>query len=497
MSISLRSKLVFIMLLLIILLMAVVLVFLTRGVRDFYTDEFYRSMESVFSNRNMMNALREAAEEPDAAERMSEIIYVYAGQLGINIGTRNFYILDGDTGVSLAGSDPDMARTPAATRNALKALTGETAFGSDDNPRYMDVAVPVSSQDGQARFVIYINDNRQTVQNLNAELFKLILESVAVGFVISIAISLILSKALLQPIQGMTKAAEAMAGGDFSREIGVESNDEIGILSETFNMMASRLEHTLEELKKAETMRREFVANVSHELRTPLTGIRAYAETLADNKDMPSQTVDEFLRVILNESDRMANIVRDLLELSRFDAGSMKLRFEEFSIGQSIRDVYTAIALGARKRGYEMNIEMESGLPSIRGDRARIEQVFMNILTNAVKYTPEGGRVDITGGSSDGIVWVRISDTGIGIPPEDMPHVFDRFYRVDKARSRESGGTGLGLAIAHEIVARHGGDIKIESVQGEGTSVTVSLPTEGREEEYAPEEGIAEDERDG
>jgi signal transduction histidine kinase len=467
------------MVLLIILLMTVVLVFLTRGVSDFYTDEFYRRMETVFSDRDMMDALREAAGEPDAVDRMRRILDVYAGLLGIDIGTRNYYILDGVTGAFLAGSDSDAARTPAATRNVLKALTGETAFGSGAGRQYMDVAVPVAAADGRTSFVVYIYDNRQTAKNQSAEMFQLILEAVAVGFVISAAISLILSKALLQPIQGMTKAAEAMAGGDFSREIIVESNDEIGTLARTFNMMASQIESTLAELKKAERLRREFVANVSHELRTPLTGIRTYAETLAENSDIPPETASEFLRVILNESDRMANIVRDLLELSRFDAGSMELKSEKFSIERSIRDVCTAIALDARKRGLDMNIEMEEGLPTVRGDRARIEQVFMNILTNAVKYTPPGGRVDITGGGSGDSVRIRISDTGIGIPPEDMPHVFDRFYRVDKARSRESGGTGLGLSIAREIIGRHGGRIDIDSSPGEGTSVTITLPAGG------------------
>jgi signal transduction histidine kinase len=476
MTVSLRSKLVFIMLLLIVLLMAVVLVFLTRGVRDFYTDEFYRRMESVFSDANLMSALREAADEPDATDRMREILRTYVGQLGIDTETRNYYILDGETGSVLISSAPGQQRIPAATRNVLRALTGQTAFGSGDSSGYMDIAVPVSGAEGNARFVVYIYDNRQTALKQNAEIFKLILESVAIGFVISTAISVVLSKALLQPIQGMTKAAEAMAGGDFSREISVESNDEIGILSETFNMMAARIESTLEDLKKAEALRKEFVANVSHELRTPLTGIRTYAETLADNSDLPQQTADEFLRVILNESDRMANIVRDLLELSRFDAGNMEFRFEEFSIEQSIRDVYTAIALDARNRGYEMNIESQPGIPTVWGDRARIEQVFMNVLTNAVKYTPPGGRVDISCASEGSGVHVRISDTGIGIPPEDMPHVFDRFYRVDKARSRESGGTGLGLSIAREIVTRHGGEIKIDSTPGVGTAVTVTLP---------------------
>ncbi|MDR3277987.1 MAG: cell wall metabolism sensor histidine kinase WalK, partial [Oscillospiraceae bacterium] len=299
-------------------------------------------------------------------------------------------------------------------------------------------------------------------------------------FVISAAISVILSNTILQPIRGMTSAAEAMADGDFSQKIAVESGDELGVLSGTFNTMASQLEATLEELTKAEKLRRDFVANVSHELRTPLTSIRTYAETLAENDDLPEDTRAEFLRVILNESDRMTKIVQDLLELSKFDSGNAELNMEEFSLDRSLREVYAAISLPAEQRGHRINLELEWKLPDVTGDRARIEQVLMNIMTNAVKYTPGGGEIDITSGRSGANVWVKISDTGIGIPPEDIPHIFDRFYRVDKARSRESGGTGLGLAIAHEIIVRHGGEILVESAPGAGTAMTVLLPIEGR-----------------
>jgi two-component system sensor histidine kinase VicK len=281
----------------------------------------------------------------------------------------------------------------------------------------------------------------------------------------------------------MTTAAEAMADGDFSRKINVESEDEIGILAKTFNDMATQIEFMLEELKKAEKLRREFVANVSHELRTPLTSIRTYAETMSDHQEIPQETEEEFLRVIINESDRMTKIVQDLLELSRFDSGTSVLSNEEFSIERSVRDIYAAIALGAKKHNQELNLELEWKLPKIRGDRARIEQVLMNIMSNALKYTPDGGRIDIYSGSSGADVWVRIEDTGVGIPPEDLVRVFDRFYRVDKARTRESGGTGLGLSIAKEIVTRHGGDIKIDSTPGEGTSVTVILPIAGNSEQ--------------
>jgi len=170
--------------------------------------------------------------------------------------------------------------------------------------------------------------------------------------------------------------------------------------------------------------------------------------------------------------------VQDLLELSRFDAGSVQFNFERFSLAKSIEDVRDAVKLECAARGHTMTVHTPEDLPDIVGDRARIEQVLINIVTNAIKYTPDGGQIDITSGSSDGFVWVAIKDTGIGIPEEDIPRLFDRFYRVDKARSRESGGTGLGLSIALEIIQRHGGAIDVQSAVGEGTTVTVRLPIE-------------------
>ena len=476
---SLRIKLVFIMMLLIVLLMTVVLTLLVRSVQDFFTREFYTQIESVFRTQtDLIHRLRAAADADDPVEAMYESLSLFSGELGIDRVTRNFYILDGVTGEVLDTSDPYNTRVDL-TLNILMAMRGEAAYRYDSHADFMEVAVPIVTAGGDTEFVVYITDNRQAVQNLNAQIFRLILNAVLIGFAISVAVSLIISKTLLSPIQGMTKAAEAMADGDFSRKINVESEDEIGILSKTFNDMAAQLETMLEELQKAEHLRREFVANVSHELRTPLTSIRTYAETISDTEKLPPETQSEFLRVIINESDRMTKIVQDLLDLSRYDSGNSKLSYEKFAIEQSVRDVHAAIALEAKRRDHTLNLELEWKIPKIRGDKARIEQVLMNIITNALKYTPDGGTIDIYSGSYDDLVWVKIEDTGMGIPEEDLEHVFDRFYRVDKARSRESGGTGLGLSIAKEIVSMHGGDIRIESEHGKGTSVTVTLPVEG------------------
>ncbi|MCL2392846.1 MAG: cell wall metabolism sensor histidine kinase WalK [Oscillospiraceae bacterium] len=479
MSNSLRVKLVIIMLLIMALLMTVVLVLLISGVQDFYTDQFTDQMETVFSKPEFVSDLRMAAGREDAVAQMNEMLFAFMGELGIDRTTRNFYILDGVTGAVLKTSSPDDNRRIEITENIITALLGENSFMVSSRADYMDAAVPIVAHDGSANFVVYIIDNKQTVQSLNAEIFVIILRAVLIGFAIAVIISLVISKTLISPIQGMTKAAEAMADGDFSRKIPVESADEIGVLAKTFNGMAGQIETMLEELQRVEALRREFVANVSHELRTPLTNIRSYAETISDDKDIPQEMEDEFLRIIINQSDRMTKIVQDLLELSRFDSGASVLSVEEFSIEQAVRDVYAAIALEARKRSHVLNLELEWKLPNIKGDRDKIEQVLMNVIANALKYTPDGGTIAIYSGTTGGDVWVKIEDTGVGIPPEDLEHVFDRFYRVDKARSRESGGTGLGLSIAKEIISRHGGDIKIESTPGSGTSVTIRLPVEG------------------
>ena len=243
--------------------------------------------------------------------------------------------------------------------------------------------------------------------------------------------------------------------------------------------MAGQLENTLDDLKRSEQMRREFVANVSHELRTPITGVKSYAETLAHDPDIPAETRERFLNVILNESDRMTKIVQDLLTLSRFDAGSFTFSFDEFSFETSVRDVYNAVRMEALAHRHEFTLECESGIPRIRGDKARVEQVLMNMVSNAIKYTKDGGRIAMKAGVRGGEVWCSVKDNGIGIPKEDVQKVFDRFYRVDKARSRESGGTGLGLSIAQEIVVRHGGRIDLKSRLGHGSTITVWLPVEG------------------
>lgn len=223
--------------------------------------------------------------------------------------------------------------------------------------------------------------------------------------------------------------------------------------------------------------RREFVANVSHELRTPLTSIRFATETVRTDEEMDQETRDYFLDMVLTESDRMTRIVSDLLILSRLDNKRTQWNIEEFDFRQSVRRLCEVMRSDLEAHGHKITFGSDKELPMITADRQRIEQVVINIMSNAIKYTPEGGHIDIrlTRGRGERIL-LRVTDNGVGIPEEDMAHLFERFYRVEKSRTQDAGGTGLGLAIAKEITEAHGGRISVESEPGAGTSVLLELP---------------------
>ncbi len=230
------------------------------------------------------------------------------------------------------------------------------------------------------------------------------------------------------------------------------------------------------EQTKLDMARREFVANVSHELRTPITTIKSYAETILD---MAQEETPEtgFIKVIEQEADRMTRIVTDLLTLSRLDnSAKQALDKKVFNLSDLVKSVVEKLKINANNLGLSISYKEEGDTSAFFGDKDRMEQVITNIISNAVKYTPSGGEVEVSCSARYTEAVVRVSDNGIGIPEKDLPRIFERFYRVDKARSRESGGTGLGLAIAKELVEMHGGRIDIKSREGKGTSVIISLP---------------------
>ena len=583
---SVHMKLVMIMVLLILSLMTVVGTFLINSVMAFYLEEFYTQMSRVFDQNQALsrNLETEVTSDEDGAQAILSIMEAYYGDLGLDSRSRTLYILDGETGDYLTGTDEEEGRgleydSPNLTRALVEREEGTEANIAAD---YMDVALPITRGDNQ--YVIYILDNKATVNSLISQIFGLILESLVFGLVISILLSFLLSKTMIIPIQRLTEGAMRVAEGDFSRRIEVTSRDEIGVLTDTFNDMARQLRDTLRQVenernkldtlflhmtdgvvafdrdgqvihsnpaaegmlgrpigpdttykelfgdqysleeamaapdhlegevrvgdqvldlllapfdrerqggvlvvlhdvteeRKNQEMQREVVANVSHELRTPLTNIRSYAETLSDSAgDIPPAMEKKFLGVILNESARMTHIVQDLLTLSRVASGRDALKLSWFSVEGAVQDLYNAVDKEAQRHSHTMKLCVEPGLPQVRADRERIMQVMMNIVSNSIKYTPDGGQIQISAGQNGRRVWMQVDDNGIGIPAADRPRIFERFYRVDKARSRQSGGTGLGLSIAKEIVDRHEGALELVDRNGPGLSVRMELNIEG------------------
>ena len=226
---------------------------------------------------------------------------------------------------------------------------------------------------------------------------------------------------------------------------------------------------------KLDNMRKEFVADVSHELKTPITSIKGYSETLLDG-DCDKETEKHFLHVIDDNADRMERLVQDLLTLSKYDNNRATNKPTEFDLGELAKLCKEKFDIEIKRKNQDVNCFVTADVPNVYADRDGIERVILNILSNSIKYTPEGGKIDIYVGYVHNDAYVKIKDTGIGIPKNDLDRIFERFYRVDKARSRQLGGTGLGLSIAKEIIEKNNGSINIKSKVNEGTEVVIQIP---------------------
>lgn len=446
--------------------------------------------------------------------------------------------------------------------------------------------------------VLYLRADLSNIYETMDQAKLIFVRSMIISLLITVFLGFLIARSITVPINDVTEKAEKMVRGDFSQEVDVMSDDEIGRLAEMFNLLRSQLDITLSEIsneknklaiilqsmadgllafdlsgrvihanpaarqilsisdediearnvdaifhrhgldlslstilekssksgsygdfdlggsvylvryerfqdengkdtgiimilqditerQKLERMQRDFVANVSHELKTPLTTIKSYTETLLDGAMEDRETAKNFLTVVDTEADRMSRLVKDLLELSRMDYQRVKWNKKDVDLIALLRSIVNKVAITAEQKSQHLNCIFDESqqLPAVI-DLDRMEQVILNILTNAIKYTQEGGRIDIDAVKLDRKARIIITDNGIGIAEKELPRIFERFYRVDKARSRAMGGTGLGLAIAKQIVEEHKGTIQVESIEGRGTKVSITLPltrTRGRQ----------------
>jgi two-component system, OmpR family, heavy metal sensor histidine kinase CusS len=292
--------------------------------------------------------------------------------------------------------------------------------------------------------------------------------TVPVALLVSAVVAYLLARKALAPVNALRRSAEAITAERLHERLPVPNpDDELGKLAATVNAMIERLERSFAEVRR-------FTADASHELRTPLTAIRIEAEATLDG----AATTEEYRALVgsvLEECGRMARLTDQLLALAREDAGVAHPDPVPVDLGELVGGVTEALRPVVEAKRLKLAAELAAGVV-VRGDPVRLRQVTMNLIDNAAKYTPEGGSIRVTVGRADGLAVFTVADTGEGIPPEHLPRVFDRFYRVDKARSREMGGTGLGLAIAKSIVTAHGGRIELTSAVGAGTTATVTLP---------------------
>lgn len=591
---SMRWRIVLICFLLVFIAMVVVAVFITNSLETYQMDSLRNKLTSTVEKGSFLRTLSEYDNLLNHQEEIQETIidtWEFGFSEELSIVDDNFTIV-ASTNENLTGENAsEVLNTSILTTAIIGGSVAEADGVLTGNIPVKHLVYPFGSDgEGQCKGAVYIRADLSDIYDFSSQSKYIFICAMMLALVITAVLGILTSKSITDPINDVTRQAERMSYGDFSQEVTVKSEDEIGRLAEMFNLLREKLDFTLSEMsnekskletilkymadgllavelsgrfmhinpaamqmldilpedleghtydqimekcgkhlsleallegsktggaqdtfdfrgnvfamrydrfknesgqdmgviiliqditerQKLENMQTDFVANVSHELKTPLTTVKSYTETLLDGAVDDRETAVSFLNIIDTEADRMNRLVKDLLQLSRIDHQRERWSMKESNLTALVKSVIPKIELSARQKQQHLNVLFdEDAKILVNIDKDRIEQVILNILSNAIKYTNEGGRIDIDMLEGDGNVRVIVSDSGIGISEADIPRVFERFYRVDKARSRAMGGTGLGLSIAKQIVEEHHGTITIESQEGKGTKVSISLP---------------------
>lgn len=372
-----------------------------------------------------------------------------------------------DTGALLSGTRLDKSEVAKALceREAASGYYGEDLDG--EKTLIGLYACPVVEGERVLGAVVLVTMAQDMYDSLKSLQLRLLLY-VGLMAVLVFALSMTVTHLMFRPINQMNEVMGQMTRGDLSVRLKVKGRNEFARLAQAFNIMCERLE-------SLDHSRSQFVSNASHELKTPLSTMKILIETMLYQDRLDEAMTKEFLGDINKEIDRLSSIIGDLLTLVKMDDSETRLSSENVSLNLLLEDNLRRLQPLAREKGVEMSLQLREPL-SVTGDPNRLTQVFYNLMDNAVKYTPRGGRVRVELVRKDKRAVVRVADTGIGIPKADQIHVFDRFYRVDKARSRETGGTGLGLSIVKQIVLLHGGTVTLASEEDKGSTFTVELP---------------------
>ncbi len=314
---------------------------------------------------------------------------------------------------------------------------------------------------------VFVSIPAPEITAMRAEILRIFIINVVIVAAVAACCMYLLSKRITKSLSQLSEAAKAISSGDFKRRVTIDTDNEVAELGETFNRMADSIE-------ELENMRSSFIANVSHDLRTPMTTITGFVEGILDGT-IPEEKQHWYLSIVLDESKRLSRIVTDLLDLSKLEQGSFKIEMKDFDINELIR----LNIIKFEKRITEKDIRLTVGFGGentlVSADRDAIQRVLTNLFDNAIKFTPEGGFIDVQAGVKDGKAFVSIQNSGAGIEAKELIHIFDRFYKTDKSRSQDKNGAGLGLYIVKSILQAHGENIWAESEPGEYTRFSFTL----------------------
>ena len=459
------SRMLTLVLALVLGLLVVLGIAVSVAFRSFYLDEIenrlLREVEDV--NEVAVTHYIDVDKRPTAQEEFGVIVRLYDAYLQLLFDSPDlgrYAVYDGASGDRWANAEeadlePYVELVKAGRHETFNygLLTKYTGFYT------LTVIRPITDTEGRSYGVLFFHYDMTGVNSSIRSTLKSVAMLSAAAILLAIPLVTLLVRGVTHPISQMTEVVRDFSHGDLSRRITVKGSDELSNLGSTFNTMADEL-NTLEEA------RRSFVANVSHELRSPLTGMRGFLEAMADGT-IPPEERDGYIEIVLDENRRMTVMVNDLLDLARIESGQYKITPTVFDANELIRRTVITFETRISQKSFEVGIDLPEDPVYVEADDSRIAQVLHNLVDNAVKYTPEGGRLGIGCTAERHIARIWVENSGPGIPESDLPHVFDRFYKAEKAHTPSgTSGTGLGLSIAKLIIDQHGQEMTASSRPG-------------------------------
>jgi len=366
--------------------------------------------------------------------------------------------------------------------NLDKVLQGNVITITEElewiDAKILSVAVPVFYEDkNEIHSILLLHLSVPTIDEKLAPLKYAIIYASIISLIAATVLSFLISRSLINPLLKINRAALNMAKGNYDNYVNINSNDELGMLADSFNILSSELSQKIKTLEKNNCMQREFLANISHELRTPLAIIQGYTEALQDKIIKDEKQQEEYINSIHSEVIRLKKMVNELLDLQKLETNKINLEISRFDIVKFTKEIASKIKTSLlSNKEIEILVKSNKNLILIDADKNRINQVLINLIDNAIKAIEKKGKIIIELNEKEDFVKLRITDTGCGIPKEELKNIWGRFYKVEKSRKRDSAGTGLGLAIVKEIIKLHGGTVNIASEPRKGTTFIINLP---------------------